>query len=203
VFDVRPLWGELQPGERQLVTFSFFGYANIVARVRALCHVEGGPTYEVVLTGQASCPSYQLDVEEIDWEPQVFTKVLQAEVTLHNTGVIEFTYVVPNSSTGTAANPLPGVPMVMPTTGSIAPGEKQVLKVYYLPGKQGVFCRTVQIQVAYLEPAEIFLRGEGTMSRITKDLPRKSLKEKRKKRNLKEEKRKRDESPVINPEDKP
>lgn len=71
VFDVRPLWGELQPGESEQVTFTFFGHANIVARVRALCHVQGGPTYEVVLAGEASCPSYQLDVEEIDWGLQV------------------------------------------------------------------------------------------------------------------------------------
>ncbi|KAM7040273.1 hydrocephalus-inducing protein homolog [Acridotheres tristis] len=54
VFDVQPLWGELQPGESQLVTFTFFGHDNIVARVTALCHVEGGPTYEVVVTGEAS-----------------------------------------------------------------------------------------------------------------------------------------------------
>ncbi|NXN88965.1 HYDIN protein, partial [Bombycilla garrulus] len=171
VFDVLPLWGVLQPGESQLVTFTFFGHANIVARVTALCHVEGGPTYKVVVTGEASCPSYQLDVEEIDWGLQVFNKVLKAEVTLWNTGVVEFTYVVPNSSTGTAANPLPGVPVVMPTTGSIAPGEEQVLKVYYLPGKPRVFCRTFQVQVAHLEPAEIHLKGEGTFPRITMDLP--------------------------------
>ncbi|XP_032925436.1 hydrocephalus-inducing protein homolog isoform X2 [Catharus ustulatus] len=54
VFDVHPLWGELQPGESQEVTFTFFGHPNIVARVTALCHVEGGPTYEVVVTGEAS-----------------------------------------------------------------------------------------------------------------------------------------------------
>nr|XP_041574540.1 hydrocephalus-inducing protein-like [Taeniopygia guttata] len=71
VFDVRPVWGELEPGESELVTFTFFGHANIIARVRALCHVEGGPTYEVVVSGQASCPSFQLDVEEIDWGLQV------------------------------------------------------------------------------------------------------------------------------------
>ncbi|KAL2300220.1 hypothetical protein Nmel_012186 [Mimus melanotis] len=146
VFDVQPLWGELQPGESQLVTFTFFGHTNIVARVTALCHVEGGPTYEVVVTGEASCPSYQLDVEEIDWGLQVFNKVLKAKVALRNTGVLEFIYVVPNPSTGTAAKPLPGVPLVLPTTGSIAPGKEQVLKVYYLPGKPGVFCRTFQIQ---------------------------------------------------------
>ncbi|XP_063024389.1 hydrocephalus-inducing protein homolog [Melospiza melodia melodia] len=116
VFDVRPLWGELQPGESEQVTFTFFGHANVVARVRALCHVQGGPSYEVVLTGEASCPSYQLDLQEIDWGLQRFNKVLKAEVTLRNTGVMEFTFVVPNCSTGTAAKPLPGVPVVVPTT---------------------------------------------------------------------------------------
>ncbi|NWY64746.1 HYDIN protein, partial [Erithacus rubecula] len=171
VFDVQPLWGELQPGERHMVTFTFFGHANIVARVTALCHVQGGPTYQVVVAGEASCPSYQLDVEEIDWGLQMFNKVLKAKVTLRNTGVVEFTYVVPNSSTGTAAKPLPGVPLVLPTTGSIAPGREQVLKVFYLPGKVGVFCRTFQVQVAHLEPAEIYLKGEGTFPRITMDLP--------------------------------
>nr|XP_030138199.3 hydrocephalus-inducing protein homolog [Taeniopygia guttata]XP_030138200.3 hydrocephalus-inducing protein homolog [Taeniopygia guttata] len=172
VFDVRPVWGELEPGESELVTFTFFGHANIIARVRALCHVEGGPTYEVVVSGQASCPSFQLDVEEIDWGLQVFDKVLKAEVTLRNTGVLEFAYAVPNSGAGTAANPLPGVPVVVPNTGCIAPGEKQVLKVYYLPGEVGVFCKTFQVQVAYLELAEIFLKGEGTLPGVTEDQPR-------------------------------
>ncbi|NXY09427.1 HYDIN protein, partial [Pteruthius melanotis] len=171
VFDVLPLWGVLPPGQSQLVTFSFFGHANIVARVTALCHVEGGPTYKVALAGEASCPSYQLDMEEIDWGLQVFNQVLKAKVTLRNTGVVKFTFVVPNGSTGTAENPLPGVPVVVPTTGSIAPGEEQVLKVYYLPGRPRVFCRTFQVQVAHLEPSEILLKGEGTFPRITTDLP--------------------------------
>ncbi|XP_068883105.1 hydrocephalus-inducing protein homolog isoform X4 [Aphelocoma coerulescens] len=171
VFNVQPLWGVLPPGQSELVTFSFFGHANIVARVTALCHVEGGPTYEVALAGAASVPSYQLDMEEIDWGLQVFNQVLKAEVTLRNTGVVEFTYVVPNSSTGTAANPLPGVPVVVPSTGSIAPGKEQVLKVYYLPGRPRVFCTTFQVQVGCLEPAEIRLKGEGTFPMITMDLP--------------------------------
>ncbi|XP_057890447.1 hydrocephalus-inducing protein homolog [Melospiza georgiana] len=173
VFDVRPLWGELQPGESEQVTFTFFGHANVVARVRALCHVQGGPSYEVVLTGEASCPSYQLDLQEIDWGLQRFNKVLKAEVTLRNTGVMEFTFVVPNCSAGTAAKPLPGVPVVVPTTGSLASGQKQVLKVYYLPGQLGAFHKTFQVKVAHLEPAEITLKGRGTFPGVTKYRPRK------------------------------
>ncbi|XP_066050989.1 hydrocephalus-inducing protein homolog [Chamaea fasciata] len=173
VFDVLPVWGELQPGQSELVTFTFFGHANIVARVMARCHVQGGPTYQVLVTGEASCPSFQLDVEEIDWGLQVFNKILKATVTLRNTGALEFTYMLPNSSTGPAAKLLPGVPVVVPSKGSIAPGQEQVLKVYYLPGKIGVFCTTFQVQVAYLDPAEISLKGEGTLPERTENLPRK------------------------------
>lgn len=71
VFDVLPAWGELPPGESELVTFTFFGHANVVARVTARCHVQGGPTYPVVVTGEASCPSFQLDGVKIDWGLQV------------------------------------------------------------------------------------------------------------------------------------
>lgn len=78
VFDILPLYGALQPGESQRVTFTFFGHANIVARVMALCKVEGGPTYEIMLSGEASLINYLLDVTEIDCGLQVL--LLLAEV---------------------------------------------------------------------------------------------------------------------------
>lgn len=71
VFDILPLYGELQPGESQQVTFTFFGHANLVVHITALCEVQGGPTYEVMLSGEASVVSYLLDVTEIDWGLQV------------------------------------------------------------------------------------------------------------------------------------
>ncbi|XP_074733533.1 hydrocephalus-inducing protein homolog, partial [Strix uralensis] len=172
VFDVLPLYGVLQPGESQRVMFTFFGHTNIVARVMALCRVEGGPTYEITLSGEASLISYLLDVTEIDCGLQLFNKVTEAEVTLQNSGKMGFTYVVLRPSAGTADSPLPGVPLVLPSTGYIGPGQEQVLKVYYLPGVPGAFCRTFQIQVGHLEPEEISLKGEGSFPRIYLDLPR-------------------------------
>ncbi|XP_074007853.1 hydrocephalus-inducing protein homolog [Numenius arquata] len=172
VFDILPLYGLLQPGESQRVTLTFFGHANIVARVMALCRVEGGPTYEVMLSGEASLINYLLDVTEIDCGLQPFNQVTQAEVALRNSGKVGFTYLVRNPSAATAENPLPGVPLVVPTTGFIGPGKEQVLKVYYLPGVPGIFCRTFQIQVGHLPPEEISLKGEGTFPRICLDLPR-------------------------------
>ncbi|KAF1661855.1 hypothetical protein FQA23_0006661, partial [Aptenodytes patagonicus] len=172
VFDVLPLYGVLQPGESQRVTFTFFGHANIVARVVALCRVEGGPTYEIALSGEASLINYLLDVMEINCGLQLFYEVTEAEVTLQNSGKVGFTYVVLSPSAAAADSPLPGVPLVVPSTGYVGPGEEQVLKVYYLPGVPGVFCRTFQIQVGHLEPEEISLKGEGSFPRIYLDLPR-------------------------------
>ncbi|XP_065519888.1 hydrocephalus-inducing protein-like, partial [Lathamus discolor] len=172
VFDILPLHGELQPGQSQRVSFSFFGHANTVSQVTALCRVEGGPSYEVALRGEASHISYLLDTTEIDCGLQVFNKVTEAALTLQNSGKLGFAFAVLSPGTGTAASPLPGVPLVVPSRGYVEPGKQQVLKVYYLPGVPGVFCRAFQIQLGHLEPEKISLKGEGTFPRIHLDLPR-------------------------------
>ncbi|XP_065519856.1 hydrocephalus-inducing protein-like [Lathamus discolor] len=186
VFDILPLHGELQPGQSQRVCFSFFGHANTVSQVTALCRVEGGPSYEVALRGEASCISYLLDTTEIDCGLQVFNKVTEAALTLQNSGKLGFAFAVLSPGTGTAANPLPGVPLVVPSRGYVEPGKQQVLKVYYLPGVPGVFCRAFQIQLGHLEPEKISLKGEGTFPRIHLDLPR-NIKEKLDKGSQREE----------------
>ncbi len=56
--------------------------------------------------------------------------------------------------------------------GYVGPSQEQVLKVFYLPGVPGAFCRTFQIQVGHLEPETITLKGEGSFPRICLDLPR-------------------------------
>ncbi|XP_075290309.1 hydrocephalus-inducing protein homolog isoform X2 [Opisthocomus hoazin] len=172
VFDILPLYGVLQPGESQRVAFTFFGHTNIVAHVTALCRVEGGPTYEIALSGEASLIHYLLDVREIDCGLQLFNEVTEAEVTLQNSGKVGFAYVVLGPSAAAAEGPLPGMPLVVPSTGYVGPGKEQVLKVCYLPGVPGVFCRTFRIQVGHLEPEEISLKGEGSFPRICLDLPR-------------------------------
>ncbi|XP_069724910.1 hydrocephalus-inducing protein homolog [Phaenicophaeus curvirostris] len=172
VFNILPLYGVLQPGKSQQVMFTFFGHANIIARVVALCRVEGGPTYEVALSGEASLINYLLDITEIDYGLQPFNEVAEAEVTLWNSGKVGFTYAVLGPSTGTADCPQPGVPLVLPSMGYVGPGKEQVLKVYYLPGVPEVFHRIFQIQVGHLEPEEISVKGEGSFPRVSLDLPR-------------------------------
>ncbi|XP_048371298.1 hydrocephalus-inducing protein homolog [Sphaerodactylus townsendi] len=172
VFDILPLYGILQPGEAQQMTFTFYGHADIVACVKAVCEVEGGPTYEILLRGEASHVSYAFDNKEINYGFQPFDQVCEAEITLRNTGKVGFLYTILDEIQASANNPPPGVPLTLPFSNYIESQKEQVLKVYYLPGIPEAFHRTFKIQVAHLEPDHITLKGEGIFPRILLDLPR-------------------------------
>ncbi|XP_066050969.1 LOW QUALITY PROTEIN: hydrocephalus-inducing protein homolog [Chamaea fasciata] len=167
-FSILPVSGVLQPGETQQVSFTFFGRLNTIAGVRALCQVEGGPTYKVKLTGEASRVSYLLSSREIDCGAQMFNEIHHATVTLENTCKIKFNWVLNPS---TADQDLPGVFLVKPTRGSVAPGKKQVLNLSYMPGLPGAFSRTYQLKVGDLEPEYICLKGEASFPMLTVNLP--------------------------------
>ncbi|XP_058702204.1 hydrocephalus-inducing protein-like [Poecile atricapillus] len=167
-FSILPLSGVLQPGERQQVSFTFTGHLNTMAHVTALCHVEGGPTYEVKLSGEASRVSYSLSAREINCGSQMFNEVHHSTVILANTSKIKFHWVLEPS---TADQDLPGVFLVKPTTGSIACGRKQVLRFSYMPGVPGAFSRTYQLKVGDLEPEKICLKGEASFPMISVNLP--------------------------------
>ncbi|KAF3689156.1 Hydrocephalus-inducing protein Hy-3 [Channa argus] len=94
VFDILPIHGHLQPEDQQVVTFSFFGHANISREVVAQCHVEEGPTYEIKLRGEASAISYSLDSTHVNFGLQLFDHVGEAEVTLRNTGRVGFKFSI-------------------------------------------------------------------------------------------------------------
>jgi len=62
-----PIYGTLQPGESEQVTLTFYGHADIGSEARAVCEVDGGPSYEISLKGEASLVSYKFDSLEIDY----------------------------------------------------------------------------------------------------------------------------------------
>ncbi|XP_023790787.1 hydrocephalus-inducing protein-like [Cyanistes caeruleus] len=63
------------------------------------------------------------------------------------------------------------LPLLPFLQGSIAPGEKQVLKFSYMPGLPGAFSRIYQLKVGDLEPEKICLKGEASFPMISVNLP--------------------------------
>ncbi|XP_067905917.1 hydrocephalus-inducing protein homolog [Heterodontus francisci] len=172
VFDILPLFGVLQPNESQQMIFTFYGHMNIMSEVKAICEVEGGPTYEIKLKGEASLIKYVFDRNEIDYGHQLFNHVAVAELTLMNTGKVGFDFTILNLKQAADQELLPGVPLVSPSVGYIEANAEQELTVSYLPGVPEIFHKSFEIQVSHFEPASISLKGEGVFPRIYLDLPR-------------------------------
>ncbi|XP_051512768.1 hydrocephalus-inducing protein homolog [Myxocyprinus asiaticus] len=173
VFDISSLYGILQPGDTKLLTFSFLGHADISAHVLAMCEVEGGPTYEITLKGQASSVSYTLDKNDIDFGLLLFDHVAEAEITLKNTGRVGFDFSTLSGEQGLSVEqPLPGQPLIIPSKGHLEQHAEMKLSVYYLPGIPESFQTTFQLQVAFYETEIITVRGEGIFPRLCLDLPR-------------------------------
>ncbi|XP_006860378.1 PREDICTED: hydrocephalus-inducing protein homolog [Chrysochloris asiatica] len=172
VFDILPLYGVLQPHSSHQISFTFYGHCDIIAHTTALCEVEGGPTYEITLKGEASLVNYSFDTKEINYGLQLFDHVTESEITLKNTGKVGFHFKVLTDHVASPDSLLPGVPLILPLSGFIESHKEQVLKVYYLPGIPEVFHRSFQIQIAHLDPESIILSGEGIFPRISLDLPR-------------------------------
>ncbi|XP_051830566.1 hydrocephalus-inducing protein homolog [Antechinus flavipes] len=172
VFDILPLYGMMPPLSSHQVSFAFYGHCDIIAQVKALCEVEGGPTYEITLKGEASLVSYKFDTKEINYGLQMFDHVMENDLTLKNIGKVGFEFKVLEGSQNSFDSPQPGMPLILPRSGFIHSNKEQVLKVYYLPGVPEVFERSFQIQIAHLEPETLTLRGEGIFPRISLDLPR-------------------------------
>ncbi|XP_069312434.1 hydrocephalus-inducing protein homolog [Eulemur rufifrons] len=172
VFDILPLYGTLQPHSSQQISFTFYGHSNIIAQAKALCEVEGGPTYEIILKGEASLIDYFFDTKDINYGLQLFDHVTEREITLRNTGKVGFEFKVLTDHESSPESLLPGVPLVLPLCGFIGSQNEQVLKIYYLPGVPEFFQRSLQIQIAHLNPEKITLSGEGIFPRICLDLPR-------------------------------
>lgn len=51
------------PGDTEQVTMTFYGHADIWGQAKAICEVEGGPTYEILLKGEASLVEYKFDTK--------------------------------------------------------------------------------------------------------------------------------------------
>ena len=73
-----PLSGVLRPSETQQIQFTFYGHCGVAASAVAVCSVEGGPNYNITLSGEASSVSYSFDRTTIDCGKQVRRQYLRS-----------------------------------------------------------------------------------------------------------------------------
>jgi hydrocephalus-inducing protein len=68
VFDILPVSGRLEPGQEENVEFTYQAGNGILYNGVAVCSVDGGPDYEVPITGDSNEVQYKLSTHEIDFK---------------------------------------------------------------------------------------------------------------------------------------
>jgi len=92
---------------------------NHKVKAVAVCHVEGGPDYEVTLEGDSSLISYKLSTNLLELGDQRFSDWVQKEFFIENTGKVQFNFSI-------SLNKIirKGLVEVLPKSGKINGNEK-------------------------------------------------------------------------------
>ena len=163
--------GELAPGQSCPVYYSFYGHSDIVADVVAACKVDGGPTYELQLRGEASRIHYCFSNKSLEFGAVQYDQVHTAEIVLFNRGKVTFDFTTLGAKTGDGKL-APGEIAVSPTRGQISANESVTFTVTFLLGIPEIFKKSFEIEVAHLEADVITLTGMAIYPTITMELPR-------------------------------
>lgn len=137
----------------------------------AACKVEGGPTYELQLSGEASRMSYTFSEKTVDFGHVLYDQPHSTEIVLYNRGKVNFDFTTLNVMEDPSELP-PGGIAVTPSSGRILARDNINFKVTFLPGVPGMFSTTFEVQVAHFETDVITLIGNAVYPQMTLNLPR-------------------------------
>ena len=175
MFDILPLHGQIEPGATQPIEFMFFGHKNIVADATAVCKIEGGPTYEIKLRGEASQIQYEFSEKTLDLGVVLYDQVHTTQLVLQNRGKVSFDVFSLNSKeVGGREDSVwqPGEVVVSPTSGQLKAFESMTFVVSFLPGTPETFSKTFEFQVAHFVVDVIKLMAKAVYPKMTINLPR-------------------------------
>ena len=167
VFDILPLSGRLEPNAVEEIEFVYNALGGQNFRATALCHVEGGPNYEMKLEGDSSLINGRISEKELDYGEQRFCEWNTKEIILENTGKVTFEYKVSLENIKKK-----GIVEVTPMQGVIPGNQKQRLSVKVCPIAPEPFEESFTIQMGYFEPEIITIRGMGIAPSILSNIPR-------------------------------
>ncbi|KAL7682586.1 putative immunoglobulin-like, hydrocephalus-inducing [Plasmopara halstedii] len=167
VFDILPICGRLRPNESEKIEFVYFGHADRKFRSIVACEIEGGPEYELMLSGEASSIAYELDRNFLNFGQVFYSKTHSRDFHILNVGKVPFSFKLIVNETARRRTC-----EFFPTTGTIASNERQRIIVRLRPGIPEFFDENIVIKLAHFQPFPFKLFGCGTFAAVTLNLPR-------------------------------
>jgi hydrocephalus-inducing protein len=167
VFDILPVSGILQPGQTENVEFTFYSGNGINYSGMAVCSVDGGPDYDVPITGDSNFVNYRLSANEIDFGEIAYNESTTKDFIIENVGKVPFEFNI-NLSTSSR----PGVVECSPISGKVIAGERFKINVKFVPGIPDNIHEMFLVECGHF-PAERFtLNAVGIYPGALLSLPR-------------------------------
>jgi hydrocephalus-inducing protein len=129
VFDILPVSGILQPGQTEHVEFTYYAGSGLNYNGMAVCSVDGGPDYDVPITGDSSFVSYKLSTNEIDYGEVPYNESSSKDFYIENIGKVPFEF---NINLATVSRP--GIIECNHMQGKVIAGERFKVSVKFFPG---------------------------------------------------------------------
>lgn len=169
IFDILPLSGKLEPNEKAPIEFIFNAIGKKRYYATAICHVEGGPDYQVSLLGDASIIKYKITPNVIDLGEEVkFSDPISRDFYIHN---LEDHGVTFSFNISLAHIIRKGLVDVMPyLSGKIPGGGREKFTIRIRPGMPARIQEKIMVQIAYFEPEAIQIKGNAYYPSITTNL---------------------------------
>lgn len=167
LFDILPVKGKLSPGETETVEFSYHSGEGSRHTAIAVCSVEGGPDYEVILTGESSVVNYQLSRYSINFGDIPYNESSVQEFFVENIGKVPFEYSI-NLDTLQR----PGILEVTPAQGKVGASEKAKISMKITPGVPDYLEEVIQVEIAHYDPILLKLNAKGIYPALLFHLPR-------------------------------
>jgi len=160
--------GILQPGQTENVEFTFYAGNAINYNGIAVCSVDGGPDYDVPISGDSNTMGYKLSVNEIDFGEVPYNESTTKEFFIENFGKVPFEF---NINLSTVSRP--EIIECTPLSGKVVSGERFKISVRFYPGIPDNIHEMFLVECGHF-PAERFtINAVGIYPGALMSLPRK------------------------------
>jgi Flagellar-associated PapD-like len=167
LFDILPVKGKLRPGESETVEFLYHASSGLKHKALAVCDVDGGPEYEINLTGESSEVNYSLSRYAINFGDIPYNESSVQEFFVENKGKVPFEYSINLDSLKR-----PGILEVAPAQGKVGASEKAKVSIKITPGIPDSLEEVIEVEIAHYDPILLRLTARGIYPALLFHLPR-------------------------------